>query len=50
MALKSIFTKVVDKLLGKTAVSGVIDTTVIVDSQLNPEMLDELSNGKGEEE
>ena len=30
--------------------SEVIDTTEIIDEQLNPEMLDELSNGKGEDE
>lgn len=50
MALTNILTKVVDKLLGKTSTSEVIDTTEIIDEQLNPEMLDELSNGKGEDE
>lgn len=50
MALTNILTKVVDKLLGKNSISEVIDTTEIIDEQLNPEMLDELSNGKGEDE
>lgn len=50
MALTNILTKVVDKLLGKNSTSEVIDTTEIIDEQLNPEMLDELSNGKGEDE
>ena len=30
--------------------SEIIDTTVIIDEQLHPEMIDELSNGKGEDE
>lgn len=50
MARTNILTKVVDKLFGKNSTSEVIDTTEIIDEQLNPEMLDELSNGKGEDE
>lgn len=31
-------------------INEIIDTETIIDEQLNPEMLDELSNGKGDDE
>lgn len=48
MALKDAMVKLVTALTGKK--SEIIDVETIVDAELPAEMIDELSNGKGDDE
>ncbi len=48
MALKDAMVKLMAALTGKK--SEIIDVETIVDAELPAEMIDELSNGKGDDE
>lgn len=56
MKLKDVIAKIINGLFGgkkdaeAPAESEIISTTIIIDEQLPKEMIEELSNGKGEDE